>query len=229
MGSRVLTEEDFRQWQQVERTAKPLPLARRRAAVRWRNAPPLAIPGDRAPEAAPNIKVPLPASAAPSAAAGVKEGFEIEPFEIGSKAQQGGALWPSCTSANTAPTTRGPIRLDDKTNRKMKRGRLQPEARLDLHGLTLEEARPVLCAFINRARESNKRLVLVITGKGDKRLPASDQGPIPAACGLLRYQVPEWLRMPPLASIILHTDCAHPRHGGAGALYVYLRRHTWKA
>jgi len=114
-----------------------------------------------------------------------------------------------------------PVHMDKKSFGRMKRGRMVPEARLDLHGKTLDVAHPALNRFILKSQADGKRLVLVITGKGKDR---ADNGPIPLRRGLLRHQVPQWLRLPPLAGLVLQVARAHQSHGGAGALYVYLRR-----
>lgn len=111
--------------------------------------------------------------------------------------------------------------MDAKLFRKMRGGRLSPEARIDLHGMTLAEAHPRLIGFIQSSYASNKRLVLVITGKGKRR----DMGdPVPVRTGVLKHQVPQWLRQAPLGPMILQVTSANQRHGGEGALYVYLRR-----
>lgn len=114
-----------------------------------------------------------------------------------------------------------PVQMDHKAFGRMKRGKLKPEGRIDLHGLTLDRAQPALVRFILSAQSSGKRLVLVITGKGR---PADQPGPIPVPYGVLKHQVPHWLSTPPLAQAVLQISPAHLRHGGGGALYVYLRR-----
>lgn len=114
-----------------------------------------------------------------------------------------------------------PVLMDAKTHGKMTRGKLTPEARIDLHGMTLSEAHPELIRFILNAQSAGLRLVLVITGKGK---PKQDIGPIPQRLGVLRHQVPHWLRLPPLGPAVLQVSEAHLRHGGTGAFYVYLRR-----
>ena len=114
-----------------------------------------------------------------------------------------------------------PLQMDAKTHGKMTRGKLTPEARVDLHGLTLSEAHPELIRFILNAQSDGARLVLVITGKGRR---GEDIGPIPQRMGVLRHQVPQWLRMPPLGQAVLQVSEAHLKHGGSGAYYVYLRR-----
>lgn len=114
-----------------------------------------------------------------------------------------------------------PILMDRKAHQKMTRGRLDPESRIDLHGMTLAQAHPELIRFILNAQDAGKRLVLVITGKGKRGL---DDGPIPQRQGVLRHQVPQWLHLPPLGAAVLQISPAHLKHGGSGAYYVYLRR-----
>ena len=114
-----------------------------------------------------------------------------------------------------------PVRMDKNAFRKLKRGQTKPEARLDLHGMSVNAAHSALSSFIHSSQASGKRLVLVITGKGRA---SSEDGPIPTRVGVLRHQVPHWLGMPPLSPLILQVTHAHRKHGGDGALYVYLRR-----
>lgn len=114
-----------------------------------------------------------------------------------------------------------PLRMDRKTHEKMTRGKISPEARIDLHGMTVSEAHPELIRFILNSQSDGLRLVLVITGKGK---PGPDYGPIPIRYGVLKHQVPHWLRLPPLGPAVLQVTEAHLRHGGTGAYYVYLRR-----
>lgn len=114
-----------------------------------------------------------------------------------------------------------PVRMDRKTHTRMKRGKLSPEARIDLHGMTMDRAHPALTGFIMRAASDGKRLVLVITGKGKDR---DEDGPIPVRRGVLRHNVPHWLSVPPLSQLVLQITPAHISHGGGGAYYVYLRR-----
>lgn len=113
------------------------------------------------------------------------------------------------------------LQMDAKTHGRMTRGKLAPEARIDLHGLTLSEAHPELIHFILNAHAQGMRLVLVITGKGKRR---DDDGPIPHRTGALRHQVPQWMRLPPLGPVVLQVTESHLKHGGSGAYYVYLRR-----
>jgi DNA-nicking Smr family endonuclease len=136
-------------------------------------------------------------------------------FGIGSKAERS-------TTRVTTPSreTPKPV-MDTKTYGKMKRGKLVPEARIDLHGMTLDQAHPALTRFILTSYSRGFRLVLVITGKGQQDDP---HDPIPRQRGVLKRQVPMWLRMVPLNTAVMDVSEAHLRHGGGGAYYVYLRR-----
>lgn len=138
-------------------------------------------------------------------------------FRVGERAASDRSSLPFAASESA----RAPILMDSKHHARMIRGKLSPEARLDLHGMTVAEAHPELIRFILNSWSSGLRLVLVITGKGK---PGPDHGPIPMRYGILKHQVPHWLRLPPLGSCILQVSEAHLKHGGAGACYVYLRR-----
>ena len=104
--------------------------------------------------------------------------------------------------------------LDKRTALRLKRGQLEIEATLDLHRHTQAEARAALDGFVAGNRARGLRCVLVITGKGR----VSEDG------GVLRAMVPRWLDQPPNRARIVAIAPAQPKHGGAGALYVLLRR-----
>lgn len=119
---------------------------------------------------------------------------------------------------------RGPaLQMDKRAYDKLKRGKLKPEATIDLHGMTMDQAKPALTAFLLSSFAVDRRLVLVITGKG-KGNERNDFGAIPERPGILRRNVPHWLQCPPLRQVVLQVTEAHGKHGGAGAYYVYLRR-----
>lgn len=149
----------------------------------------------------------------------VREPDPIHHFLLGEKVShaRGHDILPSIT----ARLARAPLNMDNKAYGKMTRGKLKPEARIDLHGMTMGEAHPELVAFILNSHAMGRRLVLVITGKGKVR---DDGGPIPVRQGVLRHQVPQWMALPPLAQAILQVTPAHLTHGGQGAYYVYLRK-----
>lgn len=115
-----------------------------------------------------------------------------------------------------------PRQVDAALDRRLSRGKQLPEARLDLHGMTRDQARQALTGFLLAARARGQRLVLVITGKGRSR--PDDDLAVPSRPGALRHDLPQWLQMPPLNAMVLDLRLAHRRHGGAGAFYIYLRR-----
>lgn len=146
--------------------------------------------------------------------------FALPEFQVG----QSRRALP--TAHNLAPTVSqglkaSPVLMDHKSFGKMKRGRMLPEARTDLHGMTLDQAHPELTSFILTSQALGRRLVLVITGKGKT---GSDHGPMPVRKGILKHYVPQWLKMPPLAQAVLQVSEAHLKHGGSGAYYVYLKK-----
>lgn len=144
----------------------------------------------------------------------------LPPFRIGQKTRETGGSY-DVLGPIADRLTNAPVNMDSKSHRKMTRGKLKPEARIDLHGMTMAEAHPELVSFILGSQAVGRRLVLVITGKGKDR---DEGGPIPTRHGVLRHQVPQWLALPPLSQAILQVTPAHIRHGGHGAYYVYLRR-----
>jgi DNA-nicking Smr family endonuclease len=104
--------------------------------------------------------------------------------------------------------------LDRRLRKRIARGSQPIDARLDLHGLTQAEAHHALAGFLRAAQASGAGIVLVITGKGDAY----------GERGVLRRQVPHWLRLPELRSMIVGFEAAGIGHGGEGALYIRLRR-----
>lgn len=102
--------------------------------------------------------------------------------------------------------------IEPGRKRRISRERDPLEARLDLHGLDQDRARPTLEAFLRRAAHEGYRSVLVITGKGK------------TGTGVLRRYVPEWLGAPHLSDIVAGVSQADRHHGGEGALYVALKK-----
>lgn len=114
--------------------------------------------------------------------------------------------------------------------RKVRRGRVEIDARIDLHGETAARARQMLLAFLSRAAMKGHQTVLVITGKGaaaraeDTRRFEPWQPDAPSLPGVLRRSLPLWLAEPEFAVLVSGYAPAHARHGGSGAWYVMLRR-----
>lgn len=98
----------------------------------------------------------------------------------------------------------------------LSKGRKEIDARLDLHGMTQARAHRALLGFLHRASTDGLTFVLVITGKG-----TSGENP---ERGVLRRQVPEWLSLPEFRGLVVGFEEANIGHGGAGALYVRVRR-----
>jgi DNA-nicking Smr family endonuclease len=113
--------------------------------------------------------------------------------------------------------------LDGNTAEKLRRGQLTPGARIDLHGMTEAAAHGALLAFLSGAQARGVRLALVITGIGN---PALQEGAawMRSPHGILKEMVPRWLHEREFESLSAGSGPAHRRHGGDGALYVYLRK-----
>jgi DNA-nicking Smr family endonuclease len=112
----------------------------------------------------------------------------------------------------------GPIErfagIDRANAERLKRGRHPISAQLDLHGLTQAEAHRQLIRFVEGSYQAGQRCVLIITGRG-----LGPEGP-----GVLKGAVPRWLAESELRRRVLAVAEARPRDGGAGALYLLLRR-----
>jgi DNA-nicking Smr family endonuclease len=109
--------------------------------------------------------------------------------------------------------------LDRRQKQRLARGTETIDGRIDLHGKTQGEAHAALLGFLRRAQADGARYVLVITGKGRAFGPGSS-----GEHGVLKRQVPMWLRLPEFRLHVLAVEDAHAAHGGEGALYVRLRR-----
>ena len=184
-GGRRIRDEEAALWQRIARDVTPLP----RGAVVLEEE---AAPEEEAPPPPPAPKtIKKPRRAAPAAAP---------------------APPPPPALPELDPVM--PAGLDRRTARRLKRGQLAAEARLDLHGRTQDQAHDALQGFIQESRMARRRCVLVITGKGSV---ASGRG------GVLRQMVPRWLNEPALRRHIIAITNAPQSSGGAGALYVLLK------
>lgn len=150
-----------------------------------------------------------------------RERVRIPEFRIGEKSAGDAGGRESPAGGSIGNNFRQPVVKDRKLRKNLKRGSVSPEDRIDLHGLTVDQARPTLTRFIGRSHANGLRLVLVITGKGRDR---GREGPIPERVGVLRRQAPVWLSDPGLKHAVREVQEALPQHGGGGAFYVWLRR-----
>jgi DNA-nicking Smr family endonuclease len=107
------------------------------------------------------------------------------------------------------------IDLPIETLRRLRRGQLPIDARLDLHGMAVSEARAQLGLFLRTMRTRGERCVLIIHGKGEHS---------PQGVGVLRGETAAWLSQGPSSQHVAAFATAAERDGGEGALYVLLRR-----
>lgn len=195
---RPLSEDEHRLWRTVVKDAKPL--------SHGRIVPvPVSLSDDEKPVAHKSVPVPKPVSSVPKIRS-VSEPVKTEP-------------------ASPPPFTG----LDRRTSQRLARGQIETEARLDLHGLRQDEAHSALLRFLTRTRTEGARCVLVITGKGESPFArhtlhsaryheASDHS------GVLRAALPQWLGEAQFRALVAGFQPAHPRHGGGGAFYIWLRK-----
>ncbi|TLX05818.1 Smr/MutS family protein [Rhizobium sp. MHM7A] len=130
---------------------------------------------------------------------------------------------PTAAQLAAPSTSRQPAKvhhpLERPVKRKIAKGRLALEARIDLHGLVQSQAHVILLDFLIRAHERGMRHVLVITGKGSSL----------GSEGALKRAVPLWFSKPEFRHLISSYEPAAQHHGGEGALYIRLsRRHGEK-
>ncbi|MCM3419405.1 Smr/MutS family protein [Sphingopyxis alaskensis] len=162
-------------------------------------------PSPLAPAAPPTIAPPrsTPRDTAPRAAA----------------IPHGPAPLPPARRTHSAAT------LDGHWDRRLRKGLVRPDMSIDLHGHTLASAQTQLDDAIGRALHRGARVLLVVAGRlrpGADRLPQTHGAPRPR--GAIRAALPDWLAVSPHADRIVALRPAHISHGGAGAVYVILRR-----
>ncbi len=115
---------------------------------------------------------------------------------------------------------------DANWGKKLKQGKVKIEGKIDLHGMTCVQAHQKLYDFLSRAQMNGKRAILVVTGKGG---PKRDLGQyrfseFENSHGILKREVPMWLSGGSMRHMIVSFQEARARDGGAGALYVVLKR-----
>ena len=143
---------------------------------------------------------------------------ELKPFFIGEKVSKKETLtFPDFNNDNKKSSPN----MDKKNFNRLLKGKMEIEGTIDLHGLTADQAKIKLIAFIDRSYTLGKRLIIVITGKGKHKGYDEFQRPIN---GVLRQSLPDWLSGPSVSDKVLQVTQAQPKHGGTGAFYVYLRR-----
>jgi DNA-nicking Smr family endonuclease len=161
--------------------------------------------GHFARSVAPLRRQPVPADSPPPAAASkTKSPTQVRP--------------PARVAAAAARTAPGLEPFGRRLRQRLARGTESLDDRIDLHGKSQSEAHAALLSFLRKAQSHGARFVLVITGKGGG---ARDDW---SERGVLKRQVPQWLKLPEFRSYVVGFEDAHRGHGGAGALYVRIRR-----
>lgn len=187
MARKQLSPEDKALWDKVRRTVRPL---KSRSLREELDAHKGAQPDDAPPQ-----------TGALALTAG-KRSPAAPPVD---------GITPSEPKPRSAP--RAAAALEPRLKRRLLRGRLEPDARIDLHGMTQQRAHDRLLGFLGGAQARGHVLVLVITGKG------RSEGE-----GVLKTMVPRWLAEPAFRELVVAYEHASRHHGGEGALYVRLRR-----
>jgi len=161
-----------------------------------------------------------------------QSGVALKPLRAGALPSLQTAASPALPITNPRHVASPPplASFDRRTAQKLGRGKAEPEARLDLHGTGLEDARFHLLQFLASQRARGLRMVLVITGKGASpfsghTLHGKTQFNSPEREGKIRRELPRWLEEAQFRIHVIGFQPAHPRHGGGGAFYVRLRRH----
>jgi len=196
MGHRSLSPDEAALWVRVMAGVRP---------IARRPAEPAPVPS----QGSAKPKVPPPPTAMPKASRTAlpvaKPSSPAKPLAVARAAR----VQPPIV-ANT---------LDGSWDRRLSRGLVSPDRTVDLHGHTLASAYDMLDAALAAAIRAGDRTILLVTGKPPR--PASER---PHARGAIRAATGDWLAGSRHASAIAAVRAAHPRHGGAGALYIVLKR-----
>ncbi|WP_336958513.1 Smr/MutS family protein [Sphingobium aquiterrae] len=137
------------------------------------------------------------------------------------KRKASAALTTSAPARPVPPPPRRPVEtLDSTWEKQIRRGALQPDIAIDLHGHSLAAAHARLDQVLAEARLAGARTLLIVTGKARKFAQNGDG----RGRGAIRAEIGHWLEAGRHADAIASVRTAHPRHGGDGAIYVILRR-----
>ena len=198
MGTRPLSPDEAALWARVMAGVRPLV-------------------GHRAPVAGASTGLP---SKKPLVSSTVATPFRpgVSPATPATAPDAASRLRSKRTDARAAPSAPANT-LDGTWDRQLSRGLVSPDRTIDLHGHTLHSAHDVLDAALDASIRHGNRLILLITGKPPR--PASER---PHARGAIRAATGDWLAGSRHAAAIAAVRAAHPRHGGAGALYIVLRK-----
>ena len=130
---------------------------------------------------------------------------------------------PASAAVTSVGTSAGAVvdqPFDRDVDRDLSRGKRAPEAKLDLHGMTLVAAERAVARFLAQSSAEGRRVVLIVTGKGLRLEGGRVFG------GRIRAEFSGWLERADNRALVAGLRAAHPRHGGSGAFYVLLRRRS---
>lgn len=178
-----LSPEDLRIWRSLAQTVRPLKGRIMPTEIEAEPAPSLEPPPQPLTKA-PHSDTAVPRASPPTARP---------------------KLWAELTVGK-------PVDVDKNTGKRLAKGGMAIDGRLDLHGMIQATAQARLTGFIRQAYDREWRCVLIITGKGV------------GGQGVLKLEAPRWLNLPTLRPLIVAVTPATPKDGGDGALYVLIRR-----
>lgn len=204
-GKRTLAPEERRLWEQVAASAEPLEAPRPGGAS---SKPALS----NAARAALDLPVVPPVSADPTPSVPRHPPARRSAPSVSS-------VQIDWRPAEAKPIGRPEAGIDRRTAERIRKGARDPDARIDLHGMTAERAHRACLGFVSTSLRQGHRMILVITGKG-----RGGDGHWGEGRGVIRNALPGWLKASPLWRDIVGIYEAHARHGGAGAVYIYLKR-----
>ena len=145
---------------------------------------------------------------------------EPKPTPLSPKGATAPASAPVSATLRKTPALPPLAPLERRLKRDLSRGRAAVDSAIDLHGMNQAQAHQALRGFLVHMQARGAKLVIVVTGKGGKQAsPVWADEP-----GVLRRLVPQWLREADMRAVVVGFEEAGRAHGGAGALYVRLRR-----
>ncbi|MBN9787930.1 DNA mismatch repair protein MutS [Pseudonocardia sp. TMWB2A] len=219
-AGRRLQPDERALWNRVAQTVTPLP---KRAPTVGAIQPALAPPPKASPLQPRRIESMTP------------EEWTIGSALTGGKSRSASGLVSTSRAQAQIQANRlapGGATLDGGWDKGFRRGAIRPDRSIDLHGYTVDQAHALLERAIAAALADDVRVLLVVTGKEPKGQPRHDPAyhqpaylpDAPRRRGIIRASIADWLAHSRHAPMIAAVRNAHPRDGGAGALYVVLRR-----
>ena len=127
------------------------------------------------------------------------------------------------TTTGTNKNNKNKIEIT-KINKKLKRGKILPNKKIDFHGMSLIEAEELLCKTVINCYNTNQRCILFVTGKGVNKKVTDYKNETRLYYGKIRSAFSSWIRKPEIEKYILGVEQANMEYGADGAFFVYLRK-----